>query len=92
MSTETTAILRAVCDQITDAITAAKLTIAPKVLSAEEVHDWGNRDRRVYQGPQEDDNKRRVVKYWPELQPLAVLHDRVQQYMRDVEGRANETR
>jgi hypothetical protein len=89
VSTETTAILRAICHQIDDAITRAKLTIEPKVISDEEVSDWrGNQypNRRVFEGPHEMDDKRKVHKYWPQLVPLAELHGRVQQYMVDVEG------
>lgn len=84
MSTETIAILRAVCDQIEDAIEHAKKTIEPKVIAGEEERNW--RLRRAYEGPSERDGKRDVWKYWPELVPLSLLHARVQGYMNDVQG------
>lgn len=86
MSTETVAILRAIVHQIDDTITAAKKTIDPKVLSYEESQDWRAKNRRTYEGPQEADDKRRVTKHWPELEPLAELLARVQQYIVDVSG------
>lgn len=88
MSNETVVILRAIAHQIDDCLRRAKETIKPKVLSGEEARDYLVFDRRTYEGPEEKDGKRDVVKYWPELEPLAKLRDRVSQYMRDLEEKA----
>ena len=87
MTTETIALLSAISDQIDDCIEAAKKTIQPKVLSEEETRDWNYPNRRVYEGPHENDQKRRVVKYWPELVPLATLQHRVQFYIQELKGK-----
>lgn len=96
MSTETVAILRAILNQIEDCIAKAKATIEPRVVPMEVDHTWyamPETERMAYermaQGPKEEDPKRKVVKYWPQLVSLGTLYARVQQYLNDVKGAGN---